>query len=90
MYIYCRIQWISLISYSNKALNQNEFPGLVFECYGTPNCQSTGEQVIDQFGLGSPNGIWTNVAINIAFAVAYIIIGYAFFRKTSKPLLRLE
>ncbi|KAJ3412648.1 hypothetical protein HDV05_000398 [Chytridiales sp. JEL 0842] len=83
------IQWISIISYSNKALSQNEFPGLVFNCQPNGPCYKTGEQVLEVFAYTNPNGIWTCVGINLALAAAFTMLGYVLFRRTSKPLMRL-
>jgi ABC-type multidrug transport system permease subunit len=84
------IQWISIISYSNKALNQNEFPGLVFNCEPGGPCYKTGEQILEIFAFTNPQGVWVCVGINLALALAFISIGYVLFRSTSKPLMRLK
>ncbi|KAJ3088847.1 ATP-binding cassette sub- G member 2, partial [Phlyctochytrium bullatum] len=82
------IQWISIISYSNKALAQNEFTGLTFTCAPQSQCLTDGSAVIKNFALGTP-GIWPSVFINIGLGLAFVAVGYVLFRRTSKPLLRL-
>ncbi|KAJ3220188.1 hypothetical protein HDU67_005514 [Dinochytrium kinnereticum] len=71
------IQWISIISYSNKALAQNELNGLNFTCPPQGQCLTDGSAVIRNFALGTP-GIWPCIFINLGLG------------QTSKPLLRLE
>ncbi|KAJ3101116.1 hypothetical protein HDU97_001641 [Phlyctochytrium planicorne] len=83
------IQYISIISFSNKALAQNEFTGLVFTCPPYGQCLTDGSAVINNFSLGNP-GIWPSVIINLSIGVTYATIGYILFRQVSKPLLRLE
>ncbi|KAJ3110994.1 ATP-binding cassette sub- G member 2 [Phlyctochytrium bullatum] len=84
------IQWVSLITYSNKALAQNEFRGLVFECNRPGNCLTDGEAILKTFALGEPASVWVCVGINLAMAGVFVALGYALFRRTSKPLLRLD
>ncbi|KAJ3103626.1 hypothetical protein HDU97_009965 [Phlyctochytrium planicorne] len=83
------IQYISIISFSNKALAQNEFIGLVFTCPPYGQCLTDGSAVIKNFSLGNP-GIWPSVIINLSIGITFATIGYILFRKVSKPLLRLE
>ncbi|KAI8852325.1 P-loop containing nucleoside triphosphate hydrolase protein [Chytridium lagenaria] len=83
------IQWISIISYSNKALAQNELEGLTFTCPPQGQCLTDGRAVIANFALNTP-GIWPCVFINIGLGMSFVLIGYFLFRQTSKPLLRLE
>jgi ABC-type multidrug transport system permease subunit len=87
------IQYISFISYSNKALAQNEFYGLNFS-YPCPNdatltCNSSGESLIRQFALDNPT-MWYCVLINVGLSVAFTIIGAIGFAKTTAPLMRLS
>ncbi|KAH9274984.1 hypothetical protein BASA83_002696 [Batrachochytrium salamandrivorans] len=50
------LQWISIVAYSNKALTQNEFGGLVLDpCAPGRTCYATGEDVIREFSLGNPS-----------------------------------
>ncbi|KAI8855242.1 ABC-2 type transporter-domain-containing protein [Chytridium lagenaria] len=51
------IQWISLITYSNKALAQNEFKGLIFDCNRPGNCLTNGEDILTNFALNNPDSI---------------------------------
>ena len=84
------IQWISIIAYTNKALNQNQFKGLVFNCDGsTPGCYKTGEQFLDVFKLTNPD-MWYCVIVNVGLGLAFILIGYLLFLRTSAPLMRLK
>ncbi|KAH9252748.1 hypothetical protein BASA81_009257 [Batrachochytrium salamandrivorans] len=53
------LQWISIVAYSNKALTQNEFGGLVLDpCAPGRTCYATGEDVIREFSLGNPSLWW--------------------------------
>ena len=86
-----RLQYLSIVSYSNKALSQNEFDGLVFECgpKAAPGCTArTGTQILDDFGLNNI-WLWNCVLINIGLSFGFAILGYIFFARTSKPLMRL-
>ncbi|KAI8905043.1 P-loop containing nucleoside triphosphate hydrolase protein [Gorgonomyces haynaldii] len=84
------IQWISFISYSNKALNQNEFDAnLIFDCPRDGACYRDGSQVISALALGSPT-LWHCVLLNAALIVGFIIIGFIGFTKSSAPLFRLK
>ena len=87
------IQYISFISYSNKALAQNEFEGLTFTI-SCPNnsttcITTTGSAVLSQFALDKP-WLWYCILINVALSIAYMIIGAIGFAKTTAPLLRLS
>ncbi|KAJ3101117.1 ATP-binding cassette sub- G member 2 [Phlyctochytrium planicorne] len=84
------IQWVSLITYTNKALAQNEFQGLTFTCNKPGQCLTNGDDILSIYSLNSPNSVWACIVINLAMSVVYIVIGYVLFRRTSKPLLRLE
>ena len=84
------IQWLSIITYSNKAYNQNEFIGLTFSCSGpSTQCYTTGEQVLEAFGLLNPS-LWYCVLINCCLMIAFTFLGFLFFSRTSAPLLRLQ
>ena len=84
------LQYISIVAYSMKALAQNEFVGLTFECFpGQPACTSTGEQVLTNFAINNMT-IEKAVVINFAISVGFTILGYFFFSRTSKPSIRLE
>ncbi|KAJ3220186.1 ATP-binding cassette sub- G member 2 [Dinochytrium kinnereticum] len=84
------IQWVSLITYSNKALAQNEFKGLTFECNRPGNCLTNGEDILANFALNTPDSVWLCILINLGLSVIFILVGYVLFRRTSKPQLRLE
>ncbi|KAJ3088572.1 ATP-binding cassette sub- G member 2, partial [Quaeritorhiza haematococci] len=52
------LQWISIIAYTNKALNQNEFTGLKLDCPDPKAlCYRDGQQVLEIFGFTKP-GVW--------------------------------
>jgi hypothetical protein len=87
------IQYISFISYSNKALAQNEFDGLNFAypCPDNPNniCNVAGNDAIKLVGLENPS-LWYCVLINVGLSLAFMIIGVIGFAKTTAPLMRLS
>lgn len=85
------IQYISFISYSNKALSQNEFNGLTFDCSQGPGglCSSNGSAVLSATGLDNI-WLWHCVIINVAISFSYFLIGAICFSKTTAPMLRLE
>ncbi|KAJ3215521.1 ATP-binding cassette sub- G member 2 [Dinochytrium kinnereticum] len=84
------IQWISLITYTNKALAQNEFKGLKFSCDRPGNCLSDGSEILRTFSLNNPDGVWVCVLSNMAMSCGFLLLGYVLFRRNCKPLLRLE
>ena len=84
------IQWISFITYTYKALGQNEFndalklTGSIGEqCYGNVIA------VVKQYALGNP-GLWTAVITNAAFIGLYLVVGMVVFHRTSAPLSKLK
>ncbi|RKO90319.1 P-loop containing nucleoside triphosphate hydrolase protein [Blyttiomyces helicus] len=86
------LQWLSIIAYTNKALTQNEFTGLVFDpCppQSTQVCYTDGQAVLDQFNLTNPCK-WCCVAVNVGLACGFLTIGFLIFRKTSRPFLKLQ
>ncbi|KAL2917532.1 hypothetical protein HK105_202815 [Polyrhizophydium stewartii] len=84
------IQWVSIISYTNKALNQNEFYGLTLApCSPGGMCYSSGELVVSSFSLNSPS-LWMSAGSNLIIAFGFYFIGYLLFDRTSRPLLRLK
>ncbi|RKO89550.1 P-loop containing nucleoside triphosphate hydrolase protein [Blyttiomyces helicus] len=86
------IQWISIISYTNKALTQNEFTGLSFDpCpqNSTSVCYRNGQAVLDQYNLTNPSK-WAAVGVNVGLGCAFLVIGFLVFRKTSRPFLKLK
>ena len=88
------IQYLSFISYSNKALAQNEFNGLSFDCPLGPagqcsRCVPNGSDVLSGSGIDNI-WLWYCVIINLAMSFGYFIIGAVCFSKTTAPLLRLE
>ncbi|TPX31489.1 hypothetical protein SmJEL517_g05211 [Synchytrium microbalum] len=80
------IQWISFTMYSNKALVQNEFDGLVFPGGAL---YPTSEDVISTCNVGNPE-MWYCILINVFMAFAWILLAYLGFDKTSKPTFRLK
>ena len=87
--IIIRLQYVSIIAYSNKALSQNEFNGLTFTCGPeSVQCITTGEQVLEIYALKSP-WLWHCVIINLMISIVFAILGYVFFAYTSAPMMRL-
>ena len=74
-----------------KALAQNEFNHLTFNCTGVTStaCYPTGQSVISAFALENP-GLWYCVIINVGLATAFLGFGFLFFNTTTRPLLRLK
>jgi ABC-type multidrug transport system permease subunit len=83
------IQYFSLVTFSNKALAQNEFQGMTFECPTPGQCYQTGEQVLDNFSFQSPD-IWLCELITSALGMGLLVLGYILFRHTSAPQIRLD
>ncbi|KAI9208487.1 ABC-2 type transporter-domain-containing protein [Polychytrium aggregatum] len=89
------IQWISIISYSNKALNQNEFSGLTFNMCSAnitnpgPTCFTSGDYIVQDHNLNNPDK-WMCILANVIIGLCFLILGYAFFQRTSRPLQRLS
>lgn len=84
------IQYLSPIAYSNKALAQNEFEGLVFTCEeGSSLCYETGLDVLNAFKYNDIS-IPVCIAINLGLMMGFTILGFAFFQKTSRPSELLE
>ena len=87
------IQYISFISYSNKALVQNEFDGLNFKfpCIEDANktCEMVGKNAVKTFGLENPS-LWYCVLINVGLSLVFMIIGVIGFARTTAPLMRLS
>ncbi|KAJ3265513.1 ATP-binding cassette sub- G member 2 [Chytriomyces hyalinus] len=84
------LQYISIISYSYKGLIQNEFLGLSLRCSPEMRCVTyLGDTVVAQFALETPT-IWYCVLINCCLGVFLLGLGYTFFQRTSRPLLRLK
>ncbi|KAI9352051.1 P-loop containing nucleoside triphosphate hydrolase protein [Obelidium mucronatum] len=84
------IQYVSLISYSYKGLMQNEFGGLELQCPPQMRCTTyQGDVIVEQYSLDSPSKYWC-VLINFGLAVGFLVMGYFFFQRTSRPLLRLK
>lgn len=84
------IQWTSLISYTYKAMAQNEFNSdLKFSCVVGKPCFADGSDVINIYGLNTP-GMWACVFINFGFALFYLLLGGLIFARTSRPLMRLK
>jgi hypothetical protein len=75
---------VSFISYSNKALVQNEFDANIVFSNG-----KTGMYVIETYGLGTPS-LWVCVIINIALSIFNLTVGFIAFNRTSAPLHRLK
>ncbi|KAJ3248294.1 ATP-binding cassette sub- G member 2 [Chytriomyces hyalinus] len=84
------LQYISIIGYTYKGLMQNEFDGLSLKCSPAMRCETYfGETVVAQFALESPT-IWYCVLINCCIGIVLLGLGYTFFQRTSRPLLRLQ
>jgi hypothetical protein len=85
------IQWISTISYSNKALNQNEFYGLTFNTTrpGQNVTFDSGVNIVEIQKLNNPP-MWWCIVINAGLGLTFLLLGFIFFNKTSAPLLRLN
>jgi ABC-type multidrug transport system ATPase subunit len=84
------IQWTSLISYTYKALAQNEFDAdLKFTCSPGSPCFSSGVDVVNIYSLNNPT-LWVSVFVNLGFALFYMFLGMAVFSRTSRPLMRLK
>ncbi|KAI8905004.1 P-loop containing nucleoside triphosphate hydrolase protein [Gorgonomyces haynaldii] len=84
------IQWISFITYSNKALSQNEFDvNLKFDCPPNAACYRDGSQVISALALGTPT-LWNCIIINVALGIAFLFVGLLGFSRSSAPLSRLK
>ncbi|KAJ3310431.1 ATP-binding cassette sub- G member 2 [Boothiomyces sp. JEL0838] len=84
------MQYISVISYSNKAYVQNEFIGAKIDCSDPKKiCYKDGQMIVDTFALGNPKimaDIWCNILLCAGFA---LIAGFV-FERTSRPIIRLE
>ncbi|KAJ3066294.1 ATP-binding cassette sub- G member 2 [Podochytrium sp. JEL0797] len=84
------IQYVSIISYTYKALIQNEFYGLTLQCTPAMHCSTyMGDVVVAQFSVGSPTKFWC-ILINWGLGLFFLILGYCFFNRTSRPLMRLK
>ncbi|ORY43825.1 P-loop containing nucleoside triphosphate hydrolase protein [Rhizoclosmatium globosum] len=84
------IQYISLISFSYKGLMQNEFKGLELQCTGQMQCQTyMGDVIVSQYSLEEPSKYFC-VLINVGLATMFLILGYVFFQRTSRPMMRLK
>ncbi|KAJ2999805.1 ATP-binding cassette sub- G member 2, partial [Globomyces sp. JEL0801] len=83
------IQYISMITYTTKALNQNEFNGMKFDCVPGIPCYKTGEDVIKAFAYENP-GLWNCIIINFAIGLFFMIVALFVFARTSAPLMRLK
>lgn len=84
------IQWISFISYSNKALVQNEFDSAIkFTCSPGQACFADGAAVVSSYGLGTPS-LWVCVLLNVLIALVMLVVGYMAFLRTSRPLMKLK
>jgi ABC-type multidrug transport system permease subunit len=84
------MQYVSLISYSNKALSQNEFAGQIYDCTdSTKLCYPSGDVVIRTLAIGNPT-YWYSVIYNVVIAVSFLIVGAIMFERLSRPLLRLK
>lgn len=84
------IQWVSPITYCNKAFAQNEFNNLALSCQpGSSFCYSNGSDVIQAFSLGTPS-LWYSILINVCLGIGFLLLGSLAFVKTSAPLMRLK
>lgn len=84
------IQWISPLTYTIKALVQNEFSGLVVDCSQSIGaCDLNGILLIAPLALAEPS-LWYCVAINGGFIFLFTAVGLILFTKASAPILRLK
>jgi ABC-type multidrug transport system permease subunit len=81
------IQWLSLISYSYKALLQNEMNA--DSIFSTPAGNVAGNDLVAAYGLDFPTYDLC-ICINLAFALFYLLAGILVFERTSRPMLRLK
>jgi ABC-type multidrug transport system permease subunit len=84
------VAYISPCSYAYKALMQNEFRGLSFQCIPLPPdqpqppCFQTGEQVLMFFDVNGPE-IWQCFVYIWALTFALHFLGYLGLRLTTRP-----
>ncbi|PIA12540.1 P-loop containing nucleoside triphosphate hydrolase protein [Coemansia reversa NRRL 1564] len=79
------IKYVCIFYYSYSGLVQNEFNGLEFDCStNESSCYSSGEDVIDAYGLDEIP-IWGCVVINFALGLGFYIIAYLSLRWVAKP-----
>lgn len=87
------IQYLSFITYSNKALSQNEMNGLTFTypCpYNTSvTCDTPGSEILKQYALDFPS-LWLCILINVGLSIVCLLVGAIGFAKTTAPLMRLS
>ncbi|KAJ3119298.1 ATP-binding cassette sub- G member 2 [Physocladia obscura] len=84
------IQYVSLISYTYKGLVQNEFDGLQIQCTANMNCQTyDGSAVVASYSVDNPTKYFC-VLINFGLGLGFLALGYTFFQKTSRPMMRLK
>ncbi|KAI8994417.1 ABC-2 type transporter-domain-containing protein [Gaertneriomyces semiglobifer] len=84
------IQYVSPIAWTQKALSQNEFSGLVFDCsVDDIGCIPTGETALAVYKLDGI-GLWTCIGINFAMGVGLLLLGYYMYKRTTRPAIRLE
>ncbi|KAJ2999804.1 ATP-binding cassette sub- G member 2 [Globomyces sp. JEL0801] len=84
------LQYTSMITYTNKALAQNEFSEtLKFTCEPGQPCYSSGPDVVKAYSLNTPS-LWECIGINASMGLLFMIIGLVMFSRTSRPLLRLK
>lgn len=81
------IQWTSLITYTYKALVQNEFDAS--STFSTVRGNISGTSVVESYGLGTPT-MEQCIFINLGFATFYLLAGIFIFQRTSSPLMRLK
>lgn len=83
------VQYVLPVGYATRALAQNEFTGLTFDCEGFSSCIPTGELILKEFALTSPS-IWPCIGLLWVLTFLYLGIGYVLFLRTSKPAMRLK
>ncbi|KAJ3322919.1 ATP-binding cassette sub- G member 2 [Boothiomyces sp. JEL0866] len=84
------MQYISVISYSNKAYVQNEFIGAKIDCSDPKKiCYRDGQMIVDTFALGNPK-IFADIWCNIFLCIGFVLIAGVVFERTSRPILRLK
>lgn len=80
------VPYLSPITYSIKALTQNEFNGAKFDAC-SPNaslCFPSGDAVVKLWGYDDIE-LWTAVYCNLALTSGFLILGFVFYLQSSKP-----
>ncbi|KAF7684054.1 ABC transporter G family member 7 [Astathelohania contejeani] len=84
------IIWISPVNYGFRASMQNQFSGEVFSCNdNSMGCISTGEDIIDKYGVGTPS-IWPCIFCLWGLILVYIIIGSILLHYITRMKINIE